>query len=130
MSYVWIMMMSHGVSTVGKTAAGRTLSYDDHHITVRMGVAPDRCNLHGHLYVTYEDLTPDIIDERYKVLLPIRMMTKEERSIVGGKNPQLWVWGSYPPASYEYPRAHFDYPKTPFEVKPDSILDKWIFNNS
>ncbi|OTA87748.1 hypothetical protein M434DRAFT_35186 [Hypoxylon sp. CO27-5] len=124
MSYVWVMMMGHSVSTVRKTTKGRKLSDDDHHITVRMGVAPQICNLHGHLYVTYEDLTPHITDEDYKTLLPIRMMTEQERGVIGGKNPQLYVWGPY---SRSYGRAPFDYPRTPFEIKRGSFLDRKHF---
>ncbi|OTA55684.1 hypothetical protein K449DRAFT_438613 [Hypoxylon sp. EC38] len=124
MSYAWIMKMGHDFSTVGMSAEGRKLSDDDHHITVRMGVARDTCNLHGHLYVIYEDITPHIMDPKYKDLVPIRMMTERERSVVGGKNPQLWVWGWYPPPSSKYPPAPYGYPKTPFEIKPGSILDR------
>ncbi|OTB03597.1 hypothetical protein M426DRAFT_23540 [Hypoxylon sp. CI-4A] len=82
MSYAWVMMMGHGLST-----------------------------------------TPHIEDPRSKILIPRRMMTEEERSVVGGKNPQLWAYGRYPDPSAEYPRAPFNYPKTPFQVKPGSILD-------
>ncbi|KAI0838805.1 hypothetical protein F5Y06DRAFT_295964 [Hypoxylon sp. FL0890] len=130
MPYVWVMMMGHGISTVRKTARGRTFSHDDHHVTIRMGTSPNICNLHGHLYLIYEDRTPDVIKEEDKILVPIRMMTEQERSVVGGKNPQLWVWGGYPDPSPEYPRAPFDYPKTPYEVKPGSILDKYAFRSS
>ncbi|KAI0386331.1 hypothetical protein F5Y04DRAFT_275939 [Hypomontagnella monticulosa] len=127
MSYAWVMMMGHDVSTVRKTAKGRKFSDDDHHVTVRMGVNPNICNLHGHLYLLSEDRTPHIKDERRKVMVPIRMMTEEERGIVGGKNPHLWVWGPYPDPSPQYPGAPFEYPRSPYQIKPGSILDNKVF---
>ncbi|KAJ3578991.1 hypothetical protein NPX13_g1577 [Xylaria arbuscula] len=119
MSHVWILMDSHATSTVNKIVcidANKnerrvpTLSSDDNHITLRMGVRPDIANLHGHFYLIHED------NDCKKVA--IRMMTEEERGVKGGKNPQLWVWPDY------YDRSHIKYPKTPFEIKPGSILDR------
>ncbi|KAI1115649.1 hypothetical protein F5Y14DRAFT_449757 [Nemania sp. NC0429] len=115
-SHVWITAGAHQTSKVGRPVNGkRPTSYDDLHVTVRMGTAEDVCNLHGHIYIKFQDNDP--------AKKAIRMMEEKERSIEDGKSPQLWVWGSYPA---HYPRSNVTYPKIPWEIKEGSILDKQI----
>ncbi|KAI1125302.1 hypothetical protein F5Y10DRAFT_268235 [Nemania abortiva] len=111
--YAWIVANGHGQSTVGRTRAGRVMSDDDNHITLRMGLTRDTCNIHGHFYLIYEGNDP--------TKRAIRMMSDSERSIVGGKNPQLWVMGSYPK---HLQRTDIKFPETPFEIIPGSIFDR------
>ncbi|KAI1653934.1 hypothetical protein F4813DRAFT_372564 [Daldinia decipiens] len=79
-----------------------------------MGSGPGICNLYGHIYLICEGH-----DIKKKV---IRLMTSEERDVVGGFNPQLLIWGRYPAESCEYPRSQLKVPVPEFEIKPDSIL--------
>ncbi|KAJ8132666.1 hypothetical protein O1611_g958 [Lasiodiplodia mahajangana] len=113
--FAWIVADGHAMSTVGRTKAGRIMSDDDNHITLRMGLTEDICNLHGHFYLIYEDNDPQ--------KKAIRMMREDERSIVGGKNPQLWVMGAYPK---QFQKAEIKYPTTPFEIVPGSIFDRYM----
>lgn len=101
---------------------------DDDHITVRFGKTLDKYNLHGHLYVICEDLaTPEELAKGGRVLLPLRMMTEEERGLVGGKNPELWVGGPYPA---RWPRVNYRYPDRTkaCQTKPGSLLDDRLFS--
>jgi hypothetical protein len=104
----------HGNSTVRTTKNGaRVISDDDYHIPLRMGTGENWCNLHGHFYLVYEDDDPS--------KKAIRMMEERERGIRGGKNPHLWTWGGLPPG---YASPNIKYPETPYEIVPNSILDK------
>jgi hypothetical protein len=91
------------------------MSYDDWHITLRLGTAHNWCNLHGHFYIVFED------NKDAQASKAVRMLKEEERGIVGGKNPQLFTWGPLPRGYVTYPVKH---PTTPFEIVPGSILDK------
>lgn len=90
-------------------------SDDDNHITVRLGTGPNVFNLHGHFYLIHEG---NSLKNR-----AVRMMEEHERSIVGGRNPQLLVWGDYPKGSRS---STIKFPKPPFEIKAGSILDMKI----
>ncbi|KAI0474832.1 hypothetical protein F4859DRAFT_514677 [Xylaria cf. heliscus] len=119
LSYVWIAKESHGTSIVGVTQEGEPVKTDDdNHITLRMGISKHVFNLHGHFYLVYEG---DSVKNR-----ALRMMKEHERGVVGGTNPQLWAWGTYPPG---YGRSMVKFPKIPFEIKPGSILDKQMQKN-
>ncbi|KAJ2996250.1 hypothetical protein NUW58_g1033 [Xylaria curta] len=111
--FAWIVAHGHGISTVRYTKDGRIMSDDDNHITLRMGSTAGICNIHGHFYMIYEGN-----DVRKR---PIRMMEIDERSIIGGYNPQLWAMGPYPS---HLQRTDIKYPETPFEIKPGSIMDQ------
>ncbi|KAI0378199.1 hypothetical protein F5Y04DRAFT_291448 [Hypomontagnella monticulosa] len=115
LSYAWIASSAHGTSTTGWKHSDRIASIDDLHITVRFGSSEDTCNLHGHIYLVYEDNDP--------AKGVVRMMKEEERGIKGGRSPQLWVWGNYPPESPAWPRARVGIPKLPHEIIQGSILD-------
>ncbi|KAI2608717.1 uncharacterized protein GGS25DRAFT_521889 [Hypoxylon fragiforme] len=110
--YAWIAADGHSYSTTAWTMDGRIMSHDDHHITVRMGMSPSICNIQGHIYVICED---NDVKKR-----PLRVMEEGERGIVGGKNPQFWIWGGYPS---NLPPSGVKYPKSPFEIVPNSILE-------
>ncbi|KAI1099044.1 hypothetical protein F4804DRAFT_345840 [Jackrogersella minutella] len=118
LSHAFIAAEGHSFSTAGRSANGdRIMSLDDNHVTLRMGSSRFTSNVQGHLYLRYKD------DDPRKEA--IRMMTNDERSVVGGQNPHLWVCGRYPPESREWPRARVKYPETPFEIVPNSVLDKF-----
>lgn len=51
--------------------------------------------------------TPPEPDKGDPVRCPIRLMTETERGLPGGKNPELYVAGKYPPY---LPRAQYKYP--------------------
>ncbi|KAI1264992.1 kinase-like domain-containing protein [Xylariaceae sp. FL1019] len=110
LSYAWIAKEGHGTSTFHQSGNGNVYVADDFHITARMGTAANVCNLHGHLYILYED---DNVKKK-----AIRMMKEHERSIVGGRNPELRFWG--PPS---YPLRNVQFPQHPLIVKHGSVLD-------
>ncbi|OTA82971.1 hypothetical protein M434DRAFT_16826 [Hypoxylon sp. CO27-5] len=115
LSHAWIVSEGHSFSTTGWSRAGdRILSLDDNHVTLRMGSSPNTSNLQGHLYIIYENNNPE--------MKALRMMREDERGVVGGRNPQLWVCGKYPP---DWPRAGIKYPESPYEVIAGSLLDKF-----
>ncbi|KAI5865310.1 hypothetical protein GGS23DRAFT_594850 [Durotheca rogersii] len=115
LSHAWIMSRVHSFSTIGRTNDARIMCHDDFHITIRMGSSQDICNLQGHLYLICED---NDVDGK-----PVRLMNDDERGIIGGKNPHLWIWGQYPAESRDWPRAGVRYPKAPYEIIGGSILD-------
>ncbi|KAI1764645.1 hypothetical protein GGR53DRAFT_530305 [Hypoxylon sp. FL1150] len=113
LSFAWVSAEDHPYSTTSRnTNIGRTMSMDDFHVTVRMGSSTNICNLHGHIYIVYEDNDPN--------KKPLRAMLERERGVRHGKSPQLWVWGKYP---QEWPSAGARFPKSPYETLPGSILD-------
>ncbi|KAI1458957.1 hypothetical protein F4805DRAFT_473916 [Annulohypoxylon moriforme] len=118
LSNAWIASDAHGFSTTAWKNGQRIMDHDDNHVTLRMGKSADICNLHGHLYLTSED------NDLYKKVTG--SMADDERGVRGGKNPQLWVWGRYPPQSQRWPRSQVEYPQAPFDVIPGSILEEQI----
>ncbi|KAI1328008.1 hypothetical protein F5Y16DRAFT_398881 [Xylariaceae sp. FL0255] len=118
--FAWIVAEGHGTSTVGWSEDGyNTRADDDNHITLRMGIDEDTCNLSGHLYIIYEENNPK--------KRAIRMMEERERTIIGGRNPQFYVWGFYPRKDM----TTIKYPSHPFTPKPAPIIDiKKPFNGS
>ncbi|KAI4864014.1 hypothetical protein F4820DRAFT_449444 [Hypoxylon rubiginosum] len=115
LSYAWIASEGHPYSTTAFVKNTRIMSLDDFHLTLRLGISEDVCNLHGHIYMICED---NNIENKV-----VRAMTHDERGVIGGKNPQLWIWGSYPSESRDWPRSGIKYPKSPYEIKPGSILE-------
>ncbi|KAI6081469.1 hypothetical protein F4821DRAFT_264898 [Hypoxylon rubiginosum] len=112
LSHAFVAGEDHEYSTVNMTnVGGRIMSIDDFHVTVRMGTQEDICNLHGHIYVVYRD--NDYLNPA------VRAMREDERSIKGGKSPQLWVWGRY---DQRY-RGMVKFPRPPYETLPNSILE-------
>ncbi|KAI1445118.1 hypothetical protein F5Y02DRAFT_418420 [Annulohypoxylon stygium] len=122
LSHAWIASEPHNTSTTKWVDGDRYIEDDDYHVTLRLGKSKDVCNLHGHAYLLFEDNDPA---KQVK-----RTMLNKERSIKGGSNPQLWVWGNYPPESKDWPRTQVQYPSSPFEVMQNSILSKQLNGTS
>lgn len=100
---------------IGKVV--REMADDDYHVTVRMGVDEDTCNLHGHLYLNRkiqmvrDKMTGDMVGREYST----RLATDDERTYVGGRPRHLWIWGYYNP---DWPREGPRLPDPPFRKKP------------
>ncbi|KAI1089461.1 hypothetical protein F5B19DRAFT_504749 [Rostrohypoxylon terebratum] len=122
LSHAWISSEPHNYSTTMWVNGERHIEFDDYHVTLRLGKSDKVCNLHGHAYFLYEDNDPG-----REVM---RAMLDDERSIKGGENPQLWIWGKYPPESKDWPRTKVEYPSSPLEVIKDSILSKQLKGTS
>lgn len=112
----------HNQSTTRKTfkmesgKVVREMADDDYHVTVRMGIDANTCNLHGHLYLNrkktlIEDpITGNMVERRYST----RLATEEERTYIGGKPRHLWIWGYY---DDDWPRKGGRLPDAPFRKK-------------
>ncbi|KAI1264994.1 hypothetical protein F5Y18DRAFT_427638 [Xylariaceae sp. FL1019] len=111
LTYAWIASDAHATSTIRNLTDNTTKKMDDdNHITLRMGKSENVCNVHGHFYLIHERNDP--------ALKAVRWMRDDERSIVGGKNPQLYFWGPPQP-----PLSTITFPKDDWIIKPGSILD-------
>ncbi|KAI1647317.1 uncharacterized protein F4817DRAFT_365285 [Daldinia loculata] len=111
LSYAWLQSDAHSTSTIAVTAGRRVMNPDDFHVTLRMGDREDNCKVHGHIYLICED------NDLHNVVT--RPMEHSERGVVGGRSPQLWVWGRYPS---QYPRSNLPPVVTPHKIIPGSIL--------
>ncbi|KAK6082954.1 serine/threonine-protein kinase SRPK3 [Seiridium cupressi] len=89
---------------------------DDEHVTVRMGQREDKAQMSGHIYLIEEDLPKDYSGPRYKGYSKIiRLMTDDERTVVGGRGIELYIWEPYkrvrdpngPPEPTPHPQAPF-----------------------
>ncbi|KAK9425895.1 putative EKC/KEOPS complex subunit BUD32 [Seiridium unicorne] len=124
MCYVWVALGIHDTTRSLNTVTVNGMEQrerhdDDEHATVRMSRSPDKTQLSGHIYLMEEDRPKDYLGPLYEGYSKIvRLMTDDERTVVGGRGTQLYIWGPYQRvANPNGPPEPIPHPAPPYEKK-------------